>query len=431
MALLLTLPLFGANCRRNEDLPSNNLDKPWDPPTCANAPPQPDRLSEQRRACTFTQGAKVATTLDLTDAARASIPIKHLVVLMQENRSFDHYFGQLSKAGQPDAEALPKGIALLDASGLPVTPYHERRTCIGSDPPHQWAQMRAAWNEGKNDGFVTAATEKNNDGHYVMQYYDASDLPFYYWLASTFAIGDHNFASILAGTWPNRDYLYAATSDSVKDTGERAISVPTIFDALDAAKITWEVFSDGTPREDALGWDSQHAHVSKYPLFLAALKAGKLPQVSFIDPSGDKQDEHPPGDVQAGEDFSRTIYLAAINSPLWRELAVIFTYDEGGLLYDHVPPPKGCVAAKGQEAFSQLGFRVPLIVVSPWARPHYVSHLQHEHTSITRLIELLFNLPALTARDANSDALLDMFDFTCPALAKVMDAPPAGKGGCK
>jgi phospholipase C len=109
---------------------------------------------------------------------------------------------------------------------------------------------------------------------------------------------------------------------------------------------------------------------------------------------------------------------------------VIYTYDESGGFFDHVPPPSACLAAPDQTAFDRLGVRVPVIVVSPWSRPGTVSHRVHEHASILRLIELLHDLPALSARDANADALLDLFDFSCPRLQLTPDPPQSGTGGC-
>src|SRR4029077_2328632 len=122
---------------------------------------------------------------------------------------------------------------------------------------------------------------------------------------------------------------------------------------------------------------------------------------------------------------------AVVASPLWSSLALVWVFDEAGGFADHVAPPHSCVAAPSESKFFELGIRVPMVVISPGARRHYVSHVVHEHTSVTRFIETVFDLPALTARDANSDALLDMFDFGCPAITSVPDAPPAGKGGCK
>ena len=145
-----------------------------------------------------------------------------------------------------------------------------------------------------------------------------------------------------------------------------------------------------------------------------------------------REDEHPANDVQPGEDWSRTIALAAMESPLWPRLAVVFDYDTAGGLLDHVPPPEACVPAPGEEDFDRLGLRVPFFVISPWVKPGFVSHEVHEHASVLRFIELLHDLPALGARDANADALLDMFDFSSctPPLLEPPDPPPAGTGGC-
>ena len=165
--------------------------------------------------------------------------------------------------------------------------------------------------------------------------------------------------------------------------------------------------------------------------FKAALTSGNLPEVAFVDSLENINDEHPAADVQVGEAWTRTIYEAVLKSAIWPTTALIWTYDEGGGFVDHVPPPKTCAPSPAEVAFTELGVRVPMVVISPYARRHYVSHVVHEHTSITRFIETVFDLPALTARDANSDALLDMFDFACPPNPTVPDAPAAGTKGCK
>src|SRR6185295_19562698 len=115
-----------------------------------------------------------------------------------------------------------------------------------------------------------------------------------------------------------------------------------------------------------------------------------------------------------GERWVRMVYQQVVASPLWPRLALLLTYDEGGGFFDHVPPPRACAPDPSRPELTQRGPRVPLLVVSPWARPHHVSHVVHDHTSILRFIELLHDLPALSARDANADALLDMFDFSRP-----------------
>ena len=154
----------------------------------------------------------------------------------------------------------------------------------------------------------------------------------------------------------------------------------------------------------------------------------------FVDGIPKVQDEHPTADVQVGEAWTRSIYTHAIKSPLWSSTAIIWTYDEPGGYADHVPPPgPACVARPipKDQPFDELGARVPFAVISPYARPHYVSHVVHEHTAITRFIEAIFDVPALTARDANSSALLDMFDFGCPSLTTAPPGPAAGTGACE
>jgi phospholipase C len=272
--------------------------------------------------------------------------------------------------------------------------------------------MHDGWDQGKMDGFVKSAAISGSNGHFAMGYYDGTDIPFYYWLANNYAIADRYFGSTLGGTWANRDYLYAGTSDGVTDTGQAAITARTIYDALTDAKVGWAVYTDGDVRQNCLGWTDSHAGVATNAALLKALADGSLPPVSFADP-GPLQDEHPTANLNDGENWIRQIYQAAVASPLWNQLAIVFTYDESGGLADHVPPPSACLASPDQTAFDRYGVRVPAFVISPWARPHYVSHVVHDHTSTLRLVEALFDLPALTGRDANADALLDMFDFTC------------------
>jgi phospholipase C len=393
-------------------------------PVCDATPVATDPLRATREGCAFQAGAHVRDTLGVTDGQRAAIPIKHVVVVVQENRSFDHYFGKLSVSGQPEAEGPPDTFSNPATGGAMVTPYHLTEACVPADPPHGWNAMHTGYDTGKMDGFVISA-----GAPFVMGYYDGADLPFYYWLANTFAISDRYFCSVLGPTWPNRDFLYAGTSGGVKETGGGLYTGPTIFDAMDAAGVTWGVYSDGNPRQDALGWNFRHPGFARFEDFLAAMADGSLPAVTFVDPGG-TQDEHPRGNIHNGEAWGRQIYEAAVASPLWHELAIIYTYDESGGFADHVPPPAACVPSADQPDFNRLGPRVPVTVISPWARPHSVSHEVHEHASTLRFIELLHDLPALTARDANSDALLDLFDFSCEALKTPPAAPEAGSGVC-
>ena len=208
-------------------------------------------------------------------------------------------------------------------------------------------------------------------------------------------------------------------------------STTSIFQTLMAAGFTWGAYTDGSPFSGALGWDSDDPGVHSFQDLLDALDQGTLPNVVFVDGMDNVQDDHPPADVQVGEAWMKRLYDHAAASPEWRRMAIIWTYDEAGSFADHVPPPSGCQAAPSSSPFTGFGPRVPLVMISPWAKKHYVSHVVHDHTAITRFIETVFDLPALTARDANSDALLDLLDFSCERDLTPPTAPGPGTGGCK
>ena len=180
----------------------------------------------------------------------------------------------------------------------------------------------------------------------------------------------------------------------------------------------------------ALDWGSSDPGV--YPLgrLYDALDQGTLPNVAFVDGIEYVDDDHPFADLQVGEAWTKKLFDHAIRSPQWSTVVIVWTYDEAGGFADHVPPPLGCRALPSTSPSTQLGPRVPFVIVSPWAKRGYVSHIARDHSSITRFIETVFDLPALTARDANSDAFLDMFDFSCGRDRAVPPAPATGQGGC-
>jgi phospholipase C len=365
------------------------------------------------------------------------LPIRHVIVFMRENRSFDHLLGKLSDH-RPGVEVMPSSFANPDTAGTSVPAHHATTTCEPFDPDHQWDAMHNGVDGGKMDGFVkSASSSTGTDGHFAISYYTADDLPFDYWLAETWPVGDRHFASELSGTYPSRLFMLFGTNDGVKESGLTYPSgdAPSIFDRLDDAHYSWAEYTDGSVQSGALNWDHGHPGVHPIADLWTALDAGTLPNVAFVDGIDDVTDDHPNADLQQGEAFAKQLYDHAIHSPEWSRLAIVWTYDEGGGFADHVPPPSGCVARPGTPVdamYTELGVRVPFGVVSPWARPNYVSHVVREHTSITRFIELLFDLPALTSRDANADALLDMFDFSSctPPMLTPPTAPAAGTGGC-
>jgi phospholipase C len=393
-----------------------------------NQQPPPGDLAAKRDACSFHAGAMPADTIEVPTGWPSTLPITHIIVVVQENHSFDNYFGRLSATLQPDAEPLPPGFMNLDRNGTPVTAQKLTSSCLNLDPFHQWDDAHLAWNNGQMDGFARSG------GAAALTYFDESEMPFYYWLASTFTIADRHFAPVLAGTWANRDYLYAGTARGVHDSFSRTIpDVPTIFDQLSTAGVSWGVYTDGEPFQDTLGWDGKHSGVSTFDQFLSQAADGTLPRVSFVDPPAfSDEDEHPSSvaDLSKGQTWTRSVYEAVAGSPLWMHSALFLTWDEWGGFFDHVSPPAACTPSADQPDYNRLGFRVALLLASPWARRHAVSHVVHSHTSIDRFIQFVYGIPALTDRDANADALLDMFDFTQPNLLSPPPAPPVAIPPC-
>lgn len=392
-----------------------------------------DALEERRAACAFGPGALPAATLGVDPTVAAAIPIRHVIIMMKENRSFDHLLGKLHDQGQPGVEAIPPSFVNPDLSGVPVPPFHQTNTCLAQDPGHQSKEMVACADGGKMDGFVrNAATSTNTDGHWAMGEYEQADLPFYYWLASTFAISDRHFAPMASGTFGSRNFLTFGTNAAVVDTGIvfPPPTTPSLMQLLINAKVTWGAYTDGAPLSGALDWAAGDPGVHTMAELYDALDKGTLPNVVFVDGKEYIEDDHPDADIQTGEAWSKKIYDHAVKSPQWPRMAIIWTFDESGAFADHVVPPTACRATP-DSPFTELGPRIPLVAISPWAKRNFASHVVHDHTAITRFIEVLFNLPALTSRDANADALLDLFDFSCGRDLSVPAAPEAGTGSCK
>ncbi len=396
-----------------------------------------DPTLPMRTSCSFAAGDLPGKTIGITETERMSIPIKHIIVVMKENRSFDHLFGNIH-AVQPDAETFPADYFNKDLFGTKVYPFHYGNTCYHKDPDHSWDSMHKQVNGGKMDGYVTeAAIPTLTDGHFTVGYFDQTDFPFYNFLAGTFSLADHYFSSVRGPTYPNRDYLVLATSDQVTETQPIIYpnpDLPSIFDRLTAAGVSWGVYAQPHPFEEALNnplhdWETMNPSKLTNPYFFNDVAAGTLPSVVYVDSQPNQEDDHPYSDVQDGEAWLKRVYDAVSASPMWASTAILLTYDEAGGFFDHMPPPNTCPPSADASNFFELGTRVPMMVISPWARRHYVSKVVHEHTSIVRFIETVYGLPALTNRDANSDALLDMFDFNC-SPQPIPAAPASGTGHC-
>jgi phospholipase C len=459
--------------------------------------------------------------------------VSHIVVIMQEGHSFDNYLGALPYVSLTPyhpgpcknsdhrcvdgltctvGEELSCSNSNLAEDGSMALSFHQSAYCA-PDLDHSWLGSHLEGNftfpnmmpwSSPSDGFVrqnqaaelgAGRPEQTNDA--TMGFYTAVDLPFYYGLAESFALNDRYFSSIAGPAFPNRAYQLAATSfGHLTDTeilappGGYKPMTGTIFDLLDRSDVSWSNYFGNFPTSSM--FRGTNTHFKPTAAFLRDAEAGKLPAVSFVDPTftftAPGNDEHSPSDIRTGEAYVASLVRAVRNGPDWRDSIIFITYDQHGGYYDHVAPPKaeqnGLTSPDGidpglcedlsdpplsmtpaggancmglpltghsfeqaaslcpmleqpKEAypsfcagFNQLGFRVPLIAVSPFSKPHYVSHTIGDHTSLLALIEQRFltsrgHRQYLTARDQNASTLIDMFDFDhSPSLAASVPAAP-------
>ena len=403
----------------------------------ADAISAPESTTPSSQTCIFAKGALPADTLPKGARHGAAIPVQHIIVLMQENRSFDHYFGHLPAAGKSDVDGTPAGASNPDGAGGTVTPFHMDTYCT-VDTEHSWSASHKQFNGGKNDGFVVT---NQPDGQRALGYYDESDLPFYYGLAKTFAIGDRYFASVMGPTHPNRFFLYGGTADGETKTILKlaVYTMRTVFSVLSERGISWKIYYPDITY--AMLFKDLFDAPELRPLdeYFTDAKAGTLPAVAFIDLAqtslnGPAVDEHPSVNIQLGQAAVADVIAALMASPNWKDSAMFLTYDEHGGFYDHVPPPTACIpddvtpqnAPEDPTAtYGRLGFRVPLMVISPFAKAGFVSHVVYDHSSILRFIETRHDLPAFTRRDANADAMLDLFNFDAPPFLTPPQLPKA------
>ena len=481
--------------------------------------------------CTVTMSSSKQVTATFGIQGTISV-LNHIVFLAQENRSFDHYFGQMRQywaqngypdqsfdglpqfnplSGQPPLYGPPPSIPGCDPSQPPpetckfdpqnlVTSFALITQCVENPSP--------SWNEGHNDwdfydptgmkpatlnGFVwTAGYDARADGFFdvdglrAMGYYSGSDLNYYYFMASNFATSDRWFNAAMTRTHPNREYLVAGTSQGYAypvgtDGNDKALlTATTIFQELQSAGISWKIYVDptgtsctGPPYDPAclLGYTYiqffqwGQTIPTTYPNNIGTigppgtcgsspcdyendLANGTLPQVVQIEPATDAGfDEHPsvsdsePNDIQRGANYVSSIINDLMNSSSWPSSAFILTFDEGGGFYDHVSPqpavsPDGikpvdllpgdiCTQSTGPTCdFVYTGYRIPLVVISPYSNKNYVSHTVADLTAILKLIETRFNLPSLTKRDAAQMDMTEFFNFNNPVWL-TPPTPPA------
>jgi phospholipase C len=386
--------------------------------------------------------------------------VTHIVWMLQENRSFDNYFGKLNDYRQAhglsaEVDGIPANASNPSADGTTqIQPFHLNTVCIENVTP-SWNESRIDVNRfspnmqtGPMNGFVYSAAHYAVDenlagrGPYVdtagvraMGYYTERELPYYYFMATQFATSDRFFSAILSRTPSNRIANLAASALGVVDNipvGASFEGQRTIFHLLQATGISWKIYE--TSGNTYLGYfgaflaENQAAHVAPISQYFTDLANGTLPEVAFIetgvevlDTGGTNSlDEHPDANIQDGAAFVAKIVNALMQSTSWSSSVFILTYDEAGGLYDHVPPQPAVIpdAIPPQlgpniivDDYSRTGMRVPLLVISPFTKKGYVSHTVMDSTAILKFIETRFGLPSLTARDAAQPDMSEFFDF--------------------
>jgi phospholipase C len=360
--------------------------------------------------------------------------IDHFVVVMMENRSFDHFLGWV-----PGADGAQAGRIFPNVNGVPVPTFHLAsdpaygyQGCGWADPNHNYDGGRIHLDGGRMDGWLlTSGTKDNPADRFPVGYYTGEDLPFFKGVAQNFTVCDRYFHGFLGPTYPNRFYMHAGQTD--RNTNSSTTStLPTIWDRLKNAGLAGRYYYNDLP-VTAL-WGDAHLDISmRYEQFKADCAAGQLPDVSIIDPrflgespQGVSNDDHPQADVRNGQAFLNEIYNTLRASSQWERSLMVVCYDEWGGFYDHVVPPMGPVTAHEYATTGNdgtLGFRVPCVILGPRARRGYVAHQTFDVNSILNMICWRFGLETLGARGETSANLALALDL---AGAPNPEAPDFG-----
>jgi phospholipase C len=400
----------------------------------------------------------------------AALPFDHIVIVMMENHSFDNYLGMLPRRGQPLADGFR-----FDAAGRPLNSnpvkggyiqiQHAPSLCTPDGSASQsWNDTHKSIDRGRMDGFASL-------GRSSMAYWDESDLPFYYSLAKTFCLANRWFCSAPCQTYPNRRFLLAGTAFGLISTDTSSITQNppngTIVDRLNAHNISWTDYFTDVPTTGVIESVPQNNpnHLASVDQFYLDCAAGNLPAVSFVDsdigaapvatgvlpapfssssdPLSNQNQDEENGDLSLGENFVSQVVNAVLSSPSWPRILMLWTYDEHGGWYDHVPPPAAIppdsIPPKLSSrdvpgAYNIYGPRVPAVAVSGYAKPNAVTNVVHDHTSVLATIQAKWNLPAMTYRDANATTMADFLDtrvrFPEPPKLAVPSDLTASEQGC-
>ncbi len=403
-------------------------------------------------SCSSSGASTTSTTSSTPAKTTAKMPpglekIEHFVFIMQENRSFDSYFGTY-----PGADGIPANIALLDPwDGSLVKPYHDTND-VNFDGPHGWDNAHNDIDNGKMDGFLKEAYKRYSQGELisriagqdpreVMGYHDYHEIPNYWNYADLYVLQDRLFESIASYSLPAHLYKLAAQSGGYTGYNQplpTEFDFPEITELLTSSSITWNYFTTtgnttdangqtiGTPKEQEdeadkyTYWNplpafpkvqndpAQRSRLVDTSVFYADAAAGTLPQVSWIQPYfGSPVSEHPAmggGRVTAGMAYVTGLVNAVMKSPEWNSTAIFIAWDDWGGFYDHVNPPV-------VDEFG-YGIRVPGLVISPYARQGYIDHKTYSFESWLKIVEERFGISSMTKRDKDALDMMDSFDFT-------------------
>ena len=417
-----------------------------------------------------------------------SSKIQHLVFIVQENHSFDNYFGtypgvnglpagasipinptQASlgyvqpfhlNVAQPIyivGDELPPGVSdpseLETDSGASVSPFPFQSESIGRDLSHAWKVAHIDYDKGKMDGFILG-----EGSILTMGYYDRNDIPFYWDYAANYVLDGNFFSSLMGPSFPNHLYIASGTNGPVNDLNYRwvlnggvvdnpatgfdwhgvSLTWATLAQELTNANVPWTWYDAKADPIKPDIWNvlplftyfQDHPnelveHVKNTQYFISDIQNGQLPTVSWIIPggwhpptwpkvcAGQGTSEHPPARSDCGMDYVTYLVNQVMQSKYWESTAIVITWDDYGGFYDHVAPPQ--IDAYGE------GFRVPTLVISPWAKHGFIDHTQYEFASLLRLAEDNFHLPTLGTRDVTANDMMNSFDFNQAPQAALIE----------
>ena len=362
-------------------------------------------------------------------AARVTAtPLEHIVVLMQENHTFDNYFGTY-----PGVDGIPEGVCMpldpFSATGDCVEPFQlGENEVVLEDPVHNLSTQAIQYNGGAMDGFVYALEQRGQDGRLAMAHYGEANLPYYWNLMGEYVLFDHFFSSA-AASFANHFYWVAGIHAEERPAPGALSSVQTIFDRLQEAGIDWKFYVQDyqpevnyrTVRDFPTGVEQVasvpllnidrfiddpelNRHIVDLDEYYVDVERGTLPAVAYMVSAGPS--EHPVGRVISGQRFVRGLIQELMRSDAWESSAFMVTYDDWGGWYDHVPPPQ--VDEYG------YGFRVPAFLVGGYAKRGHIESTTLDYTSILRFIEDNWGLAPLAVRDTTANSIVGAFDFASP-----------------